>query len=100
MSSLKARMLARLREQMQRLEKPGISARRALSLGPAAIDDALPAGGLAPGCLHELGGPAYDAAAFGFAASLLGCLTRHGSVALWCRRLSRRGDSGPYGPGL
>jgi protein ImuA len=98
MSSLKARMLARLREQMQRLEKPGIADRRALSLGPASIDDALPSGGLARGCLHEVSGPADDAAAYGFVASLLGRLTQAGGVALWCRR--RRGDRGPYGPGL
>src|SRR5437588_9164891 len=100
MSSLKVRMITRLREQMQRLEKPGMTDRQALSLGPAAIDEALPAGGLAPGCLHEIGGPADDGAAVGFVASLLGRLTHAGGVALWCRRLSRRGDSGPYGPGL
>src|SRR5207248_1719864 len=88
------------REQMQRLEKPEMTDRQALSLGPAAIDEALPAGGLAPGCLHEIGGPADDGAAVGFVACLLGRLTRAGGIALWCRRRSRRGDSGPYGPGL
>src|SRR5262245_11062951 len=98
MSTLKARNLARLREQMRRLEKPGIAERRVLSLGPAAIDDALPAGGLAAGCLHEIAGAADDAAAFGFAAWLLGRLAAAGGTALWCR--GRDARAAPYAPAL
>src|SRR5690348_7036138 len=98
MSSLRARMLARLREQMRHLEKPGIADRQALRLGPAAIDEVLPAGGLACGSLHEIGAAPDDAAAYGFVACVLGRLARSG-VVLWCRRARGR-DAAPYAPGL
>src|SRR5262245_19085512 len=98
MSSLKARMLTHLRQQMRRLEKPGAAGRHALSLGPAPIDEALPAGGLAGGCLHEIAGAAGDAAVYGFAASLLARVGGSCGVALWCR--IRHARTIPYCPAL
>jgi len=99
MSSLKAKTLARLREQMRRLEKPGFADRPLLEFGDPVIDDALPGGGLAAGCLHEISGLLDDAAAYGLAAWMLGRLMAEQGIALWCRpgRLRRLM---PYGPGL
>ena len=109
MSTLRAKTLARLREQLRTLEKPGLSDRRALEFGDPAIDDELPAGGLASGCLHELAASPQDAAAYGLLAVLLGRLIGGSGVApgvaLWCGLTqSGRKQSGlaamPYGPGL
>jgi protein ImuA len=71
----------------------------------AAIDAALPLGGLQRGALHEImagrtsSGRLDGAAAEGFAATLLAGLAQHGPV-LWCS--SEAGRYGPrlYGPGL
>jgi protein ImuA len=67
-----------------------------LSLGEAAVDGALPWGGLPDG-LHEIGGLFAEAAAIAFAAVLLGRLS---GPVLWCRH--RRGGTlgAPYAPGL
>src|SRR5262245_16803203 len=97
MSTIRARRLARLREQMRRLEKPG-GARGALSLCADAIDDALAAGGLASGCLHEIAAGLDDGAAFGFAASVLAQLAGWEGMALWC--WAWRTQTVPYGPAL
>jgi protein ImuA len=99
MSSLRAKTLARLREQIRTLEKPGLGGRSALEFGEPAIDDELPGGGLASGCLHELAASPQDAAAYGLLAVLLGRLIGAAGVALWCG-LKRPGRVMPYGPGL
>lgn len=99
MSTLRAKTLARLREQMRRLERSGAAARPQLEFGAAAIDDELPAGGLAGGCLHEIvAAVADDAAAYGLVAWLLGRAMGESGVALWCRASAY--GPGPYGPGL
>ena len=84
-----------LRERIRQIETP---ARHGVSpFGVAALDRALPGGGLALGAVHEIQGHGGDeedgAAAAGFAA---GILARMGtSPVLWCLR---RPDL--YGPGL
>jgi protein ImuA len=63
--------------------------------GLAAIDAALPEGGLPLGALHEIGSaPGGAAAAEGFAVTLLAGLAQQGPV-LWCVAAG-----GLYGPGL
>ncbi len=106
MSTLRAKTLARLREQIRTLEKPSLADRSALEFGDQAIDEELPGGGLASGCLHELTTAPQDAAAYGLVAVLLGRLIGEAGLALWCR-LPRSGSRpglpygpGPYGPGL
>jgi protein ImuA len=87
--------LAALREQIRHIEQPvrhGV-----LPFDIAAIDEALPGGGLALGAVHEILGSGGDeedgAAACGFVAGLL---ARLGSgPVLWCLK---RPDL--YGPGL
>ena len=70
------------------------------SLGLPALDQALPWGGLPQGCLHEVTGPANDAAAIGFTAWLAGVVSRGGWI-LWCRSERRRREAGQlYGPAL
>ena len=100
MSTLRAKTLARLREQIRTLVKPGLSDRRALEFGDPAIDDELPGGGLASGCLHELAASPQDAAAYGLLAVLLGRLIGATGVALWCGLASSGRPAMPYGPGL
>jgi protein ImuA len=84
--------LAALRERIRQPASHGV-----LPFGVAAIDRALPGGGLALGAVHEIlgiGGDEEDgAAACGFIAGLLARL-RRGPV-LWCLK---RPDL--YGPGL
>lgn len=69
-------------------------ARPPLALGIAPLDARL-GGGLQAGCLHEISGPAGDAAAAGFAAMLLGLFSRRGPVAWIAARRARL-----YAPGL
>ena len=100
MSTLRAKTLARLREQIRHIEKPGLIDRTALEVGDPAIDDELPGGGLASGCLHELAAAPQDAAAYGLLAVLLGRLIGATGMALWCG-LKRSGRPAvPHGPGL
>jgi protein ImuA len=95
--------LSALRERIRHLEQP--ARHDVLPFGVAAIDRALPGGGLALGAVHEILGAGGDeedgAAAAGFAA---GILARHGpiggtgptgGIVLWCLK---RPDL--YGPGL
>ncbi len=99
-------VVAGLRARIAVLEKqgfgaPGATPRKALALGLAEVDDALPWGGLPRGRLHEVGG---DASAAGFCAALLGRAAADGAV-LWCLRSSgSSGSSGGvgalHGPGL
>jgi protein ImuA len=90
-------LLPTLRERVRRIERPA-AAHGVLSSGIAAIDRALPGGGLARGALHEIlgmGGDEEDGAlAAAFAAGIIGRLGAGGNV-LWC--LSR---ADLYGPGL
>jgi protein ImuA len=90
-------LLLTLRERMRRIERPA-AAYGVSSLGIAAIDRALPQGGLARGALHEIQGTDGDeedgALAAAFAAGIVGRLDAEGTV-LWCLP---RADL--YGPGL
>src|SRR6185437_2821192 len=100
MSTHRAKTLARLREQIRTLEKPGLSERSALEFGDPAIDDELPAGGLASGCLHELAASPQDAAVYGLLAVLLGRLIGASGMALWCGLAPSGRPALPDGPGL
>ena len=90
--------LAALRRQLEALERAGRLASAVLPFGLAAIDTALPQGGLALGALHELAGagPAAEDGAIA-AAFLAGILARLAPPrpVLWCLAA---GDL--YGPGL
>jgi protein ImuA len=89
--------LALLRDRVRRIERPNALRHSVLPFGVAAIDRALPGGGLALGALHEIHGTDADeedgAAAAGFAAGIAGRL--EGGLVLWALK---RGDL--YGPGL
>src|SRR5438309_4804937 len=89
-------LVSELRERVRRIERSPAMAHGVLPFGAAAIDRALPGGGLARGALHEIlgvGGDEEDGAlAVAFAAHILGRLT---GVVLWCLP---RPDL--YGPGL
>ena len=90
--------LAALRRRLAGLERGGRTAGAVLPFGRAAIDTALPQGGLALGALHEVAGSGTDeedgAAAAAFLAGILGRLGPERPV-LWCLAA---GDL--YGPGL
>ena len=96
----RAASLEVLRERIRRIEVP--ARHGVLPFGTAAIDRALPGGGLALGGLHEIAGAGPDeedgAAAAAFAAGILariGPAGAGGGPVLWCLR---RPDL--YGPGL
>jgi protein ImuA len=88
-------LLPALRERVRRIEST--AAHGMLSSGSAAIDRALPEGGLARGALHEILGTSGDeedgALAAAFAAGILGRLDQ--GIVLWCLR-----HADLYGPGL
>jgi protein ImuA len=67
-----------LRERVRQIERPAMAAHGVLPFGIAAIDRALPGGGLARGALHEIQGQGGDeedgALAAAFAAGILGRL--------------------------
>ncbi|MFM8680850.1 MAG: ImuA family protein [Alphaproteobacteria bacterium] len=65
-----------------------------LALGIAPLDARL-GGGLQAGCIHEISGPTGDAAAAGFAATLLGLFSGRGPVAWIAARRARL-----HAPGL
>jgi protein ImuA len=104
-------LLPELRERIRRLERPAEAIHGVLPFGIAAIDRALPGGGLARGVLHEIlgvGGDEEDGAlAAAFVSFILGRLGPHptpppltgegmgGGMVLWC--LPR---PNLYGPGL
>src|SRR6202047_542589 len=71
-------LLPELRERVRRIERSPAMAHGVLPFGVAAIDRALPGGGLARGALHEIlgaGGDEEDGAlAAAFAAHILGRL--------------------------
>ncbi len=92
--------LLTLREQVRRIERPTATAHGVVPFGVAAIDRALPGGGLARGALHEILGAHRDeedgALAAAFAADIVARLATPGdSIVLWCLA---RPDL--YGPGL
>jgi protein ImuA len=76
-------VLERLRARLARLDAVGRGGGAVLPLGLPGIDRALPGGGLARGCLHELCGAADRGAALGFAVALLGRLMADGGHAVW-----------------
>jgi protein ImuA len=93
-------LLLELRERVRRIERPAAAVHGVLLLGVAAIDRALPGGGIARGALHEILGSSGDeedgALAAAFAARILGQLIGIGDgLVLWCLA---RPDL--YGPGL
>ena len=69
---------AALRDRVRQIERPAMAAHGVLPFGIAAIDRALPGGGLARGALHEIlgaGGDEEDGVlAAAFAAGILGRL--------------------------
>src|ERR1700751_4673527 len=71
-------LLPELRERIRRIEQPTLAIHGVLPFGVAAIDRALPGGGLARGALHEIlgaGGDEEDSAlAAAFTARILGRL--------------------------
>lgn len=94
--------LARLRARIATLEGVGAeTVPGAVALGLPEVDAALPWGGLARGCLHEVaavphGDGVADGAATAFSAMLLGRLAAEGhKQVLWVGH----GDM-PYAPGL
>ena len=88
-------MLEQLRARLARLEAVGRGGSAVLPLGLPGIDRALPGGGLARGCLHELCGAPDRGAALGFAAVLLGRLMADGGHVVW---IGPRDEL--FGPGL
>jgi protein ImuA len=99
--SLKINRLETLRQRLRTAETPPGPALPVLSLGAAALDTALPWGGLPRGCLHELVAAPGDAAAAGLAAVLLGKLMGPGGLGMW-GMLARgaRTQGQPYAHGL
>ena len=97
-ASGKAALIGGLRARIGTLERAGhdrVAGSATLPLGVAALDRALPGGGLVLGRLHEVAGPdAGSAAAMGFCAVLLARLSARGPV-LW---VARRPDI--HAPGL
>jgi protein ImuA len=92
--------LLTLRERVRRIEQPSATVHGVLPFGVAAIDRALPGGGLARGVLHEIlgaGGDEEDGAlAAAFAAGIVARLApATDGIVLWCLA---RPDL--YGPGL
>ncbi len=110
--------LADLRRRIRALERSGAPAGAvragAVAFGAPEIDRALPWGGLARGCLHEVAqtsaAAADDGAALGFLSALLARLLGEGGHAeaggargavLWCLRVHVLYEVGDlYGPGL
>jgi protein ImuA len=88
-------LLERLRARLARLEMLGRSSSAVVALGLPGIDGALPGGGLARGCLHELCGAPAHGVALGFAAVLLGRLMADGGHVVW---IGPRDEL--FGPGL
>ena len=89
-------LIAALKRRIEAIERPASRGGGALALpvGAAAVDRALPGGGLAPAALHEIQG---GGAAIAFTAALAARRLRQGvgGPVLWCR-----GGAGLYPPGL
>ncbi len=92
-------LLGDLRDQLRRLGAAGPAGGRApLGFGIAALDSALPWGGLARGGIHEFLGDPGAGAAFGLVAALLGRLAPTEGTVLWCRATGAA--AALHGPGL
>lgn len=93
--------LSALQDRIRRIERPNALRHSVLPFRIAAIDRALPGGGLALGAMHEIAGAGPDeedgAAAAGFIAGIAGRLAKGNEfgLVLW---VLKRGDL--YGPGL
>jgi hypothetical protein len=78
MGAAEKTLLPELRERVRRIERPAATAHGVLPFGVAAIDQALPGGGLTRGALHEILGMSGDeedgALAAAFAARIIGRL--------------------------
>ncbi len=89
--------LVDLQDRIRRIERPSAGRHGVLPFGIAALDRALPGGGLALGALHEILGAGPDeedgAAAAGFVAGIAGRLGA--GLVLWCLK-----QRDLYGPGL
>lgn len=96
-----AARLADLQDRIRRIERDGAARHGVLPFGIAALDQALPGGGLALGAVHEVLGAGADeedgAAAAGFIAGIVGRLGSKfgGGLVLWCLK-----ERDLYGPGL
>lgn len=96
-----ASRLIDLQERIRRIERPNAGRCGVLPFGIAALDGALPNGGLALGAMHEILGAGPDeedgAAAAGFIAGIAGRLGNLGPawLVLWCMK-----QRDLYGPGL
>jgi protein ImuA len=92
-------LLPALRERVRQIERGAATRHGVMPLGLAAIDRALPGGGLLRGAVHEILGASGDeedgALAAAFAAHILARFAAPGGVVLWCLA---RADL--YGPGL
>ncbi len=93
-------LLVTLCERVRQIDRPTTAAHGVTPFGFAAIDQALPGGGLARGALHEIlgaGGDEEDGAlAAAFTASIVARARATGDgIVLWC--LARQDL---YGPGL
>lgn len=89
-----------LRYRIRAIEQGQRPPGQVVSLGP--LDAGLPWQGLPLAHLHEITGPAGDETPTGFAAAILGLLSRRQRLGagpvLWCGR--RHGDAGLFVPGL
>lgn len=93
--------LATLRRQIARLERPREEDAGAVPLGAAALDAALPWGGLPRGGLHDVLGAEGDAAADGFAWAVAARLAGAGGLVLYASVRHRQPAGGmAYAPGL
>jgi protein ImuA len=94
--------LSRLRDQIARIERGDKArARKTIQFGVPAIDEALPAGGLAFGCLHDVAGAGPDTE-HGAAAALFlaGVLARTEGPVLWVQGMPSLGRPDLFAPGL
>jgi protein ImuA len=87
--SMSHALLSTLRERVRRIERPTAAAHGVLPFGLAAVDRALPGGGLARGAVHEILGTSGDeedgALAAAFIADITGRLaSRRDGIVLWC----------------
>jgi protein ImuA len=93
--------LVDLQDRIRRIERPNALRHGVLPFGVAALDRALPGGGLALGALHEILGVGADeedgAATAGFAAGIAGRIAKEDKpgIVLWCLK-----HRDLYGPGL
>lgn len=78
-------LISELRERIQRREGGNVRAKSTLPFGLKPVDDHLPGGGLALGCLHEVAGGG-NGALDGAAAALFaaGIAARTKGKILWC----------------